>query len=117
MPLVFTQASTACYLLVTAYILPHILSLHVALPISTVAPPHVSEAVGALNTGLAGHSTVPLLPWPPSSDVVVSTTCKVCLTVPLGLQQAYTAFQLLVEEYVLPHVPAVVVAPSYTTVA
>src|SRR5438067_8800004 len=41
----------------------------------------------------------------------------VWLTVPLVLPQSSVAFQLLVEVYVFPHVPAVVVAPRSCTVA
>src|SRR5207302_8527203 len=41
----------------------------------------------------------------------------VCVTVPLVFPQSSVAFQLLVEVYVFPHVPAVVVAPRSCTVA
>src|SRR5205807_10046928 len=83
----------------------------------TLAPPQVSEAVGAVKVGLAGHSTVPSAPCPPIVGGVLSTTLMVWLTVPLVLPQSSVAFQLLVDVYVFPHVPAVVVAPRSCTVA
>src|ERR1051325_11666083 len=139
-PLVLPQASIACQLLVEEYVLPQVPAVVVAPSSITVAPPHVSLVVGGLNTGVPGHSTVPSPPWPPIEGAVVSITwmvCStvpsppwppiegavvsvtwiVCSTVPLVLPQASIACQLLVEEYVLPQVPAVVVAPSSTTVA
>src|SRR5215471_17548066 len=116
-PLVLPQSSIACQLLVEEYVLPQVPAVVVAPSSTTVAPPQVSDAVGALNTGVAGHSTVPSPPWPPIDGAVVSITWMVWLTVPLVLPQSSIACQLLVDEYVFPQVPAVVVAPSSTTVA
>src|SRR6185369_28261 len=82
---------------------------------TTVAPLHVSLAVGAAKTGLAGHSTVPLAPTS-MVGLVVSTTMMVCVCEALVLPHASIACQLLVSLYVFPH-PAVVVSPSGTTVA
>src|SRR3989442_9228123 len=58
----------------------------------------VSEDVGEVKLGLAGHSTVPLSPWPPIVGGWSSTTMMVWLTVPLVLPQASTACQVLVWE-------------------
>src|SRR2546423_2013407 len=59
---------------------------------------HVSDVVGEVNVGLAGHSTVPSLPWPPIDGAWSSTTMMVCVTVPLVLLQASTACHVLVSE-------------------
>src|SRR5437764_12436802 len=71
-PLVFPHTSTACQL-----------SLHDALPIYPAVELslsrtidellHVSLEVGSVNTGVAGHSTVPLSPWPPIVGGVLSS--------------------------------------------
>jgi hypothetical protein len=57
----------------------------------------VSLAVGAVKVGEAGHSTVPLLPCPPIVGAELCIREIVCLTVPLVLPQASTAFQLLAD--------------------
>ena len=49
----------------------------------TVAPLHASDAVGAVNTGVAVHSIVALLPALPMVGAVVSVTVIVCDTVAL----------------------------------
>src|ERR1044071_5100074 len=97
LPLVFPQSSIACQLLVEEYVLPQVPAVVVAPSSTTVAPLHVSEAVGGLNTGVPGHSTVPSPPWPPIEGTVESITWIVCSTVPLVLPQASIACQLLVE--------------------
>ena len=42
---------------------------------------HVSLEVGEVKLGDAGHSTVPLLPWPPIVGAVVSLTVMVWVQV------------------------------------
>src|SRR5438270_8592309 len=95
--LVLPQPSTAFLLFATLFVSPHVPAVVVAPRSCTVAPPHVSEAVGAVKVGEAGHSTVPSAPWPPIVGGLLSTTLMVWLTVPLVLPQSSTAFQLLVE--------------------
>src|SRR5438132_606059 len=96
-PLVLPHSSVPSLLDALAILFPHVPAVVVAPRSCTVAPPQVSLAVGAVNVGEAGHSTVPLLPCPPIVGAVWSTTPMVWLTVPLVLPQASTAFQLLVE--------------------
>src|SRR5438132_11613515 len=96
-PLLLPPASVAFQLFAELDALPLVPAVVVAPRSCTVAPPQVSLAVGAVNVGEAGHSTVPLLPCPPIVGAVWSTTPMVWLTVPLVLPQASTAFQLLVE--------------------
>ena len=76
MPLVLLQASTACQVIVLVYEPPHpavLLSLS-----STIDELlHVSLDVGEVKLGLAGHSTVPLSPWPPIVGGVLSSTMMV----------------------------------------
>src|SRR6266566_4151508 len=62
----------------------------------TVAPPQVSEAVGGVKLGVAGHWMVALAPAAPIVGGVVSTTVMVWLTLPLELPLQSTAFQVLV---------------------
>ena len=57
---------------------------------------HVSLEVGDVKLGEAGHSTVPLSPWPPIVGGVVSRTMMVWLTCPLVLLHASTACQVIV---------------------
>ena len=57
---------------------------------------HTSDAVGALNTGVAGQLTVPLAPGVPITGGVLSTTVIVCDTVLLVLPQPSTALQVRV---------------------
>ena len=47
----------------------------------TVAPLHASDAVGAVNDGVAVHSIVALLPAAPMVGAVVSLTVIVCVLV------------------------------------
>ena len=71
MPLVLPQPSTARQLRVVtkAHEFPEVVSPRFC----TVAPLHVSDAVGAVNVGEAGHSTVLSAPGEPIVGLVVST--------------------------------------------
>src|SRR5437763_10460523 len=97
-PLVFPHASTACQVLVLVYDPPHP-AVELSLSSTTEELLHVSLDVGSVNTGVAGHSTVPLSPWPPIIGGVLSSTMMVWLTVPLVLLHASTACQVLVLVY------------------
>src|SRR5438876_7462176 len=96
-PLVFPQSSVAFQLLVSLSARRPAPPVVVAPRSCTVAPPHVSLAVGAVKVGEAGHSTVPLLPCPLIVGGVGYTSTMVWLTVPLVFPQSSVAFQLLVE--------------------
>src|SRR5882672_3394647 len=95
-PLVLPQPSTALQLRVVTKVheFPEVVSPRFC----TVAPLHVSDAVGAVNDGEVGHSKMLLAPAAPIVGAVVSTTVMVWLTVPLVLPQASTACQVLVSE-------------------
>ena len=71
MALVLPQPSTALQLRVVtkAHEFPEVVSPRFC----TVAPLHVSDAVGAVKLGVAGHSMVALLPALPITGAVVST--------------------------------------------
>ena len=71
MPLVLPQPSTARQLRVVtkAHSFPDVVSPR----FSTVAPLHVSDTVGAVKLGEAGHSTVLFAPGEPIVGAVVST--------------------------------------------
>src|SRR5438477_10303814 len=77
---------------------------------------HVSLEVGSVNTGMAGHSTVPLSPWPPIIGGVLSSTMMVWLTVPLVLLHASRSEERRVGEDDPPH-PAVELSLSSTSEA
>ena len=114
-PLVLPHASTAFHVLVTVFKqeLPELTSLPTC---CTVAPVHASDAVGAVNDGVAVHSMVVLLPALPIVGGCVSATVIVCATVPLVLPHASTAFHVLV--IVLTQaLPAVISEPTWFTVA
>src|SRR5438874_7192339 len=111
-PLVLLHASTACQVLVRVYEPPHP-AVELSLSSTIEELLHVSEEVGSVNTGMAGHSTVPLSPWPPIIGGVLSSTMMVWLTVPLVLLHASTACQVLVRVYEPPH-PAVELSLSST---
>jgi len=70
-PLVLPQPSTARQLRVVtkAHAFPEVVSPR----FSTVAPLQVSDTVGAVKLGEAGHSTVLSAPGEPISGLVVST--------------------------------------------
>ena len=114
MALVLPQASTARQLRVVtnAHEFPDVLSLPTWF---TVAPLHVSLAVGAVNAGIVvPHSKVASLPALPIVGPLVSTLVLLWVTVPLVLLQASTACQVLVRVYEPPH-PAVELSLSSTT--
>src|SRR5205823_8981213 len=102
----------ACQVLVLVYDPPHP-AVELSLSSTIEELLHVSLEVGSVNTGMAGHSTVPLSPWPPIIGGVLSSTMMVWLTVPLVLLHASTACQFLVRVYELPH-PAVELSLSST---
>ena len=81
----------------------------------TVAVPQASDAVGAVNEGVAVHSMVALAPAVPMLGGVVSTTVITWLTVALWLPQPSTASQLLVMVVVQPFTE--VTSPKLFTVA
>ena len=107
------QASTASQLRVIVVVHP---LTEVASPkLFTVAPLQRSDAVGAVNEGVAVHSIVELAPAAPIVGGVVSTTVITWLTVALWLPQASTASQLLV--IVVVHPLTEVASPKLFTVA
>src|SRR5205814_9057016 len=75
--------------------------------------PCVSLVVGSVNTGIAGHSTVPLSPCPPIIGGVLSSTIDRKRAVQGKLLHASTACQVLVQVYEPPH-PAVELSLSST---
>jgi hypothetical protein len=94
-PLVLPQPSTALQLRVVtkAHVFPEVVSPR----FTTVAPLHVSDTVGAVNDGEAGHSTVLFAPAT-IVGAVVSRTVTVWLCEALVLPQASLACQVLVSE-------------------
>src|SRR6185503_16701288 len=112
-PLVLPQPSTALQLRVVTKV--HAFPEVVSPRFCTVAPLHVSDAVGAVNDGEAGHSTVLFAPGEPIVGLVVSTLVLVWVTVPLVLPQPSTALQLRVVTKV--HAFPEVVSPRFCTVA
>src|SRR5260370_13470352 len=103
------QAATAFQVRVSEQLLAQVPAAVVSLTCWTVAPPHVSEAVGGVNVGVVGHWMVALAPGEPIVGGLVSTTVMVWLTLPLMLPQPSTAFQVRVSESLTAHVPAAVV--------
>ena len=95
-PLVLPQPSTALQLRVVTKVhwFPEVVSPRFC----TVAPLHVSDTVGAVNDGEAGHSTVLFAPGEPIVGADVSTTVIVWFLEALVLPQASTACQVLVSE-------------------
>src|ERR1051325_5427520 len=107
------QASTASQLLVIIFVQPF---TEVASPkLFTVAPLQASDAVGAVNDGVAVHSIVALAPAVPMDGGLVSKMVITWLTVALWLPQASTASQLLVMVVVQPFTE--VASPKLFTVA
>src|SRR5437660_7744353 len=96
-PLVLPQSSASSTRRSDELVFPQVPAVVVAPRSCTVAPPHVSLAVGAVKVGEAGHSTVPLAPCPPIVDGVCSSTEFGCVTVPQVFPHSSVAFQLLVE--------------------
>src|SRR5882672_2790654 len=93
-PLVLPQSSTALQLRAVTKVheFPEVVSPRFV----TVTPLHVSDAVGAVNDGGAGHSTVLFAPGAPIVGAVVSTLVLLWVTVPLVLPQPSWARQLRV---------------------
>src|SRR5437660_4043893 len=103
-PLVLPQSSASSTRRSDELVFPQVPAVVVAPRSCTVAPPHVSVAVGAVKVGEAGHSTVPLLPCPEIKGTVLYSTHMAILSVALGLPQTTVAFQLFADKSVLPHV-------------
>src|SRR5437762_12239513 len=103
----------ACQVLVLVYDPPHP-AVELSLSSTIEELLHVSLDVGSVNTGVAGHSTVPLSPWPPIVGGVLSSTMILSLHDALPISQASTACQVLVLVYEPPH-PAVELSLSSTT--
>src|SRR4029077_19928903 len=98
-PLVFPQASVAIQVLVSEYVPAHVPLTVLSVPTCvTVAELHESDAVGAVNVGLAGQSMVALAPASLINGRVISCTVMVWVRVPLVLPQASVAIQVLVSE-------------------
>src|SRR5205814_8305888 len=70
--LVLPHASMACQVLVRVYDPPHP-AVELSLSSTIEELLHVSLEVGSVNTGMAGHSTVPLSPCPPIVGGVLSS--------------------------------------------
>src|SRR5438045_5763568 len=102
----------ACQVLVRVYDPPHP-AVELSLSSTIEELLHVSLEVGSVNTGVAGHSTVPLSPCPPIVGGVLSSTMMVLLTVPLVFPHASTSCQVFVLVYEPPH-PAVELSLSST---
>src|SRR6185436_2922847 len=81
----------------------------------TVVLLHASDAVGAVNAGVAVHSIVASAPGEPIVGDCESICVNVCDTVTELFPQASTALHVLVIVFV--HVPAVTSAPTVFTVA
>ena len=103
----------ACQVLVLVYDPPHP-AVELSLSSTIEELLHVSEDVGSVNTGMAGHSTVPSAGWL-IVGAVVSTLVLLCWTVPLVLPHPSTALQLRVVTKV--HEFPEVVSPRSCTVA
>src|ERR1051325_6408879 len=86
--------STAFHVFVLVY--PHVPFNDTSLNRFTVTLLHASDAVGAVNVGVAVHSIVALAPADPITGGVVSVTVIVCDTVDEVLPHASTAFHVLV---------------------
>src|SRR5437763_14387407 len=103
----------ACQVLVLVYEPPHP-AVELSLSSTIEELLHVSLEVGSVNTGVAGHSTVPLSPWPPIVGAVLSSTMMDRKSVAQGLPHESIACQVLVLVYDPPH-PAVELSLSSTS--
>src|SRR6266446_1864597 len=83
----------------------------------TVAPPQVSEAVGGVKLGVAGHSMVALAPADPIVGAVVSFTVRVWCTLAVWLPMQSVASQVRVSAKVPGQLPGVVTSLTRFTVA
>src|SRR5437016_14625872 len=81
----FPLQSVASQVLVSLKVPGHVPGVVTSLTRFTVAPPQVSEAVGGVNDGVAGHSRVALCPAVPIVGGVVSATVIVWLPVAVSL--------------------------------
>ena len=90
------QASVASQVLVLVKLFAQVPACVTSLNNLTVDVPHASDAVGAVNVGVAVHSIVASTPADPIVGGVVSVTVIVCVLVALVLPQASIASQLLV---------------------
>ena len=108
------QASTAIQVLVVVF-------AHKVPPVTsdptmfTVTVLHASDAVGAVNDGVAVHSIVAFVPAVPIVGPCVSTCVIVCDTVALELPHPSTAIQVLVV-VLAQAVPPVTSEPTWFTV-
>src|SRR5438874_12184719 len=102
----------ACQVLVLVYDPPHP-AVELSLSSTIQELLHVSLEVGSVNTGIAGHSTVPLSPWPPIVGGAFSPTFLARRSSALVFPHASTACQVLVRVYDPPH-PAVELSLSST---
>ena len=93
---VLPQASIASQVLVLEYDPAQVPAAVTSLNNLTVELPHASDAVGAVNDGVAVHSIVALAPAVPIVGAVVSVTVIVCVLVADVLPQASIASQVLV---------------------
>ena len=94
----------------------HVPALVTSLKRFTVAPPHASLAVGAVNVGVAVHSIVAFGPADPITGGVVSVTVIVCVLVADVFPQLSIASQVLVLVKLFTQVPALVTSLSNRTV-
>jgi len=110
----FPQASTALQVLVVvfAHELPPVTSVPTC---TTVEVLQASDAVGAVNDGVAVHSIVAFAPADPIVGACVSTCVIVCDLVADELAHASTANHVLV--VVFAHELPPVTSPRFTTVA
>src|SRR5438874_13375531 len=102
----------ACQVFVLVYDPPHP-AVELSLSSTIEELLHVSLEVGSVNTGVAGHSTVPLSPWPPIIGEIGRASCRERVSMPLVLLHASMACQVLVRVYEPPH-PAVELSLSST---
>ena len=93
---VFPHASIASQLLVLVKLFAQVPAVVTSLNNLTVELPHASDAVGAVNDGVAVHSIVAFAPAVPIVGAVVSVTVIVCVLVADVFPHASIASQLLV---------------------
>jgi len=109
------QPSTARHVFVSVYDPAQLPAIVTSLTKITVAFVHASLAVGAVNDGVAVHSTVAFAPAAPIVGAVVSACVIVWLLVADELPQASTASHVLVIVFAQA-VPPVTSLPDCTTV-
>src|SRR6185436_5091919 len=104
----FPQASVAVQVRVTEYSLAHVPAVVVLTKVRDGEASHASVALAVAKPGVAGHSIVLGAGSEEITGAVLSSTEIVCDAVD-EFPQASVAVQVLVTEYSLAHVPAVVV--------